>query len=185
MGDSPCDLAPRFHPLDLRDFGLTSSKNSTVPAGFVRSVAERARGHHQLGLGTGDLKLDGRERASRWSIAEATGRRASARVRLGKLFGSCGRSPRRRRGPSKRAAHWIDSRDDAFVVEGHDACGHVAEQGLGLLAAAFELGGGGAQIGCHLVEGIDQGALFRRRRRRGCGSSDRRRRSPGCRARAV
>ena len=42
------------------------------------------------------------------------------------------------------------------MVEADDAGRHVAQQGLGVLAAALELGGGSAQVGGHLVERIDQ-----------------------------
>src|SRR5208337_4761209 len=49
---------------------------------------------------------------------------------------------------------WIDRRDGAVVVQAYDAGRHVAQERLGVLAAALEFGGGRAQIGRHLVEGI-------------------------------
>src|SRR5208282_5413897 len=152
--DSARDFAPRLHPFDLRYLAdvLEEQHRSGRLAG---GIAQRTSGHHQLGLAACDFELDGRAGLAGTGgkgehVVEHAGQRERERSLVVASYDGGGAQIEQPLGAR------IDRGDDAVMVQPNDARRHVAQQGLGVLAPALEFGGGSAQIGSHLVEGIDQ-----------------------------
>src|SRR5208282_2288523 len=152
--DSARDFAPRLHPFDLRylAYVLEEQHRSGRLAG---GLAQRTGGHHQLGLVACDFELDRRAglagaRGEGEHVVEHAGQRGREGCLVGAAYNGGGAQIEQPLGA------WIDCGDDAFMVQPDHARRHVAQQSLRVLAPALEFGGGSAQIGGHLVEGIDQ-----------------------------